>query len=438
MKHDNQDDVCDDQTFTDLLARAEAGAANSQYTLGFIYEHGLYGAPQDAGEAVIWYRLAAAQGYVAAQFSLGVMYDQGRNVTQDDIEAHMWLNLAASRSSGEERERAVAARDAVAARLTPADLHEAQHRARKWRMGASITTRDRALAFLGGYVSTIVRITVAVATRCLAMLSSPTPARAFADLRVRGETGNAEAQSTLGFIYDFGVGVLEDAAEAVAWYRKAAAQGDATAQNNLGRMHADGKGVPQNDVEAVAWFHLAAEQGYAHAQKNLGVMYDQGRVVPEDDVEAVAWYRLAAEQGDAAAQFSLGWMYAEGRVVPGDPAEAVRWYRLAAEQGDTTAQVFLGASYAEGRGVLQDYVEAVAWYRLAAEQGDARAQFSLGNMYAEGRGVPQDDVEAHMWLNLAASRSTRAVGARDAVAARLTPTDLREAQRLAREWTAPH
>ena len=64
-------------------------------------------------------------------------------------------------------------------------------------------------------------------------------------------------------------------------------------------------------------------------------------------------------------------------------------------------------------------------------------------MYGTGAGVPQDYVQAHMWSNLAASRSTgedreRAVRIRDRVAGELTPDDLAEAQRLAREWDAAH
>ena len=53
-------------------------------------------------------------------------------VPQDNVEAHMWLNLAASRLTGVEHEQAVATRDGVAARMTPADLREAQRRAREW------------------------------------------------------------------------------------------------------------------------------------------------------------------------------------------------------------------------------------------------------------------------------------------------------------------
>ena len=90
------------------------------------------GVPQDAAEAVQWYRLAAEQGLADAQYNLGVMYANGEGVPQDNVEAHMWLNLAASQFTGEQRERTVAARDRVAERMTPADLSEAQRRAREW------------------------------------------------------------------------------------------------------------------------------------------------------------------------------------------------------------------------------------------------------------------------------------------------------------------
>jgi len=99
----------------------------------------------------------------------------------------------------------------------------------------------------------------------------------------------------------------------------------------------------------------------------------------------------------------------------------------------------LGIMYANGRGVPQDYAEAMKWCRLAAEQGYARAQYMLGIMYANGRGVPQNDVQAHMWFNLAASRAPaserdEAIKMRNVAASNMTPEQIAEAQKLAREW----
>ena len=81
----------------------------------------------------------------------------------------------------------------------------------------------------------------------------------------------------------------------------------------------------------------------------------------------------------------------------------------------------------------------VKWYRLAADQGLDLAQSNLGNMYDNGYGVPQDYIQAHMWFNLAAAQGNEdAIGNRDIIAGKMTPSQIEEAQRLAREWIAAH
>ena len=183
----------------------------------------------------------------------------------------------------------------------------------------------------------------------------------------------------------------------------------------------------------------SAEQGSPYAQFNLGVLYDNGRGVPQDYAEAMKWYRKAADQGYTSAQYNLGHMYDNGRGVPQDYTEAAKWYRKAADQGDMSAQYNLGRMYDNGRGVPKDYAEAVQWYRKAADQGHADAQNKLGLMYILGQGVGQDYVFAHMWLNLAAPRlpaSERVMAEkkRDIIASMMTPDQIAEAQRLAREF----
>jgi TPR repeat protein len=83
-------------------------------------------------------------------------------------------------------------------------------------------------------------------------------------------------------------------------------------------------------------------------------------------------------------------------------------------------------------------MQAANWYLKAAGKGNVWAQSRLGEMYAEGLGVPQDYVQAHLWFNLAASQSeitpNREAKARDDLAAKMTPAQIAEAQRMAREW----
>ena len=82
-----------------------------------------------------------------------------------------------------------------------------------------------------------------------------------------------------------------------------------------------------------------------------------------------------------------------------------------------------------------DMDAAFTAFSKAAEQGDAKAQTNLGVMYYEGQGVPQDYVQAHMWFNLAAaSGKENAAENRDIAASNMTPAQIAEAQKLAREW----
>ncbi len=82
-----------------------------------------------------------------------------------------------------------------------------------------------------------------------------------------------------------------------------------------------------------------------------------------------------------------------------------------------------------------DYATALKEWRVLAEQGNPPDQYNLGLMYANGRGVPRDYVQAHLWANLAAAQGHElARKARDIVAKKMTPAQLADVQRLAREW----
>lgn len=195
-----------------------------------------------------------------------------------------------------------------------------------------------------------------------------------------------------------------------------------------------------------------AEAGNATAQHSLGYSYWTGHGVSQDYVEAMKWYRRAADQGYAASQANIGYAYHAGKGgVSQDFAEAMKWYRKAADQGLANAQFNLGNKYCRADGVPQDSAEAAKWYRKAAEQGHASAQFNLGLAYATGDGVPQDPVQAYIWLSLAASTSVSRTplcptptgdeqkmysAKRDAIAAKMTPQQIAEAERLTREWKA--
>jgi TPR repeat protein len=185
--------------------------------------------------------------------------------------------------------------------------------------------------------------------------------------RKAADLGNADAQNHIGFIYEHGLGVAPDPAEAMTWYRRAADQGSAAGQIRIAGLYYQGLGVARDYGQAANWSRKAASQGYAVGERNLGMLYEKGLGVDQDYSQAMTWYLKAADQGNAAAQHNIGLLY-----------EA-------------------------GLGVRQDYAEAMAWYRKAADRGDADAQFEIGKLYEHGQGVPQDLDQARQWMTKAAA-----------------------------------
>ena len=79
---------------TSTRSRAEQGDADAQFNLGVMYDNGR-SVPKDPLEAVRLYRLAAEQGHASAQYYLGIVYSGGQDVPEDDAEAVRWYRLAA-------------------------------------------------------------------------------------------------------------------------------------------------------------------------------------------------------------------------------------------------------------------------------------------------------------------------------------------------------
>ena len=69
--------------------------------------------------------------------------------------------------------------------------------------------------------------------------------------------------------------------------RQLAESGDANAQFTLGARYATGDGVPQDYATAAHWFTLAADQGHVVAQATLGAYYWAGRGVPRGPPQGI-------------------------------------------------------------------------------------------------------------------------------------------------------
>lgn len=206
---------------------------------------------------------------------------------------------------------------------------------------------------------------------------------------------------------------------------------------------------------------------------------DLGDTFKPDEIESAQWLSRFLKHADldktlmAQAEFMLAMEYQYyyecdsywDRARPGDttiklailcgpsrwpevrhPTEnhgtPAKYLRSAAEAGYPPAQYQLARMYQAGIGVPQDYAEAAKWYRSAAESDSVVSFFHseiargpLGKLYAE----MGDYVSAHMWFNLAAMvNDPWAREERDDTAKRMTPAQIAEAQKLAREWDEKH
>jgi TPR repeat protein len=120
---------------------AEQGDAHAQLLLANMLWEGT-DMPLDYRAAVSWYRRAAEQGDAAAQINLGTAYEEGKGVVQDYVLAHKWYNLGTTRTDIDPRgpdtkkllrEMRAKYRDEVAAKMTSAQIAEAQKLASEWK-----------------------------------------------------------------------------------------------------------------------------------------------------------------------------------------------------------------------------------------------------------------------------------------------------------------
>src|SRR5277367_3815451 len=74
--------------------KADQGDAEAQFSLGLKFASGA-DMTMDYPKAAHWYLKAANQNHPLAQFNLGLMFASGQGVTQDEAKAVMWMSMAA-------------------------------------------------------------------------------------------------------------------------------------------------------------------------------------------------------------------------------------------------------------------------------------------------------------------------------------------------------
>jgi uncharacterized protein len=201
-------------TFEKKLKLAKVGDEDAQLAVAIGYEEGK-DTQASAVEAAKWYKQAALQGNVDAQFRLARLVAKGAKGLAKNQD--MSLKLYESAANGGQAE----AQNAMG---------------EIYRQGKGVTAD---------------------------------PKKAAEWYRKAAENNNAPAQNSLGLLYLDGKGVARDLREAARYFELAAGQGDGWGLNNLGGMYEMGWGVPKDPVKAASYYKQAVAKGVVSAKKNL-------------------------------------------------------------------------------------------------------------------------------------------------------------------------
>ena len=163
-------------------------------------------------------------------------------------------------------------------------------------------------------------------------------------------------------------------------YRMAAMQGDAKAQTSLGYCYESGEGAAQDNAEAVKWYRMAAAQGFP-AQCGLGYCYGTGKGVAQDHAEAARLFRMFHPEGlplPSSAWADVARRARASRRTMPNLRSGTSGLRAKVTRMRRTHSV---SCIRAGRAWPRAIWRPSAWFRRRPGEGDWMAQFNLGRRY---------------------------------------------------------
>ena len=268
-------------------AAAELGDESARFALAELAIESAQ-SPADQQLAVNSLKEGARNGNVRAQLRLAQIYERGKIVAADEVEAARWYAIGAN----------VLKQQAVD--------------------GNSRAQSELAQLYLNGKG---VR---------------QNTGRAIELLEEASGAGRLSATVSLAKLYRKGARNLPvDNAKAVYWREQALDRNHASSAYELGKWFMRGSGVNANPIRSRDYFQRAAELGEDRALVYLGELHGGNFDILTDYEIAAGWYRQAGEAGDAKALFKLGELHQREKLAASDPSRALALYEASAKGGYT-------------------------------------------------------------------------------------------------------
>ncbi|MBO4989328.1 MAG: sel1 repeat family protein [Clostridia bacterium] len=368
-----------------LEQKAASGDGKACALLGRYYELGK-GVPRSDESAVYYYQKGAEKGEKDALFALSNLLSEGRGIERNDTLSRDMLSRAA-------------------------------------HLGHSEAQNEYA--------------------RRLLERGHDSDARAYFEKALAG--GELAAATSLGELYERGIGVVKDDEKAISYYEKAS-KDDLKAAFHLAVLKGDDaclrfclekeypdalyyEGMRKQDPVLLekALSHGVEEarlplgriyyerKNYERAAELLkrshegeafyllGNLYKKG-VLPKSHKQAALYYETSSELGYAEGMYALAVCYDTGFGMIRNEETAMTFFAKAAALGQLDSVYELGRHKMNGLGTDRDEKEAAKQYLLAADLGHVRAAYCYGQCLKRGIGVRKDEKKAISYIEQAANR----------------------------------
>lgn len=315
------DEGKEEESFPLLLKSARMGYDSAQYIAADMYNRGK-GIEKNDTEAMKWLREAAKQGHGIAQYELAEdMLNDAFYGGEGSLEEAVGLYQASAAQGTADAQNKLSALYTQGFGVEKNDTIAFNLRKQAAMQGHPVAQYALGLMYEGG-----------IGTK-------EDVAQAIIWYRASAEQGYARAQNMIGEYYMGYHGGTIDNENALFWLMKSAKQGNDTALYNIGNIYA------QLDqwAEAIEYYQKAAEKENADAMYQLGFMYWYGlSPLPENKPDGMRLLRKAAEKDCSKAMVQIGKIYEYGLGGYAKNTETARnWYEKAAKLGNEEAQMLL-------------------------------------------------------------------------------------------------
>jgi TPR repeat protein len=360
-----------------------------EYNLGYHYEHEdtyydynsfMYSTTASLDLSKAWYETAALKGDPKAQYRLGLMYESGRGVPQDWVQALEYCEKA--RNLGNTDATYKLARLYLNCNVVPQDIQGAFYLFMRASQKNPIKVPDLLLEWNDA-------------------ANDETPLNLKKILKELAKSGNIVIQHMLDIFYTR-VELLrpDDVLNGIKWLFKASESGYMDASYHLGLL-LEGEQIARFYKGVNDLYQESADKGNEHALYRLAQFHHYGNGTKQDYIKAFDLYTSAANYGHPLAELAtkitskLTWKHSMvelqkiSKEIALDYSSCLKMWEYVGNHGNPEIQYQLGYAYEE-MGPSSDLANANKWYSKAIEYSHGPSLFRLGRLFQSGFGAKQD------------------------------------------------